>query len=236
VPVAAPAAPAQPAPIIGRSAPLGTAERVQADIGAYTKDAGGVATHQGAINTLQNAYKALQLADTGPGTQNLQAARAFLQSFGIATSATGDQATQWAEAHKYLMDYARTQGLLGGTDLQAQLAQGSNASTDIPKPAALAVVRNNIAKERMGIAQVMEAQGSTGYVDHTKTFAPGQDIRAYQADIMPPAELKEIEGLQKTNPAAFKKFQKSLDIARAHGLISDEDLAAQNQRIRAMGR
>jgi hypothetical protein len=236
-PVAAPARPPAAAPSgpLMAEPPLGTGERVKADIDAYTKDTASVATHQGNVNTLQNAYRALQLADTGPGTQNLQAARAFLQSFGIATSATGDQATQWAEAHKYLMDYARTQGLMGGTDLQAQLAQGSNASTDIPKPAALAVVRNNIAKERMAMAQVQEASGSTGYVDHTKTFLPSQDLRAYQADIMPPQELKQIEALQKTNPKAFAKFQRSLDIARAHGLISDEDLAAQNQRIRALG-
>ena len=234
-PVQPPPATSPPAPTIGRSAPLGTGERVTADIAAYTKNAGEVYVHQNNVNTLQNAYHALQLADTGPGTQNLQAARAFLQSFGIATSATGDQATQWAEAHKYLMDFARTQGGLGGTDLQAQLAQGSNASTDIPKPAALAVVRNNIAKERLQMAQVQEANGSNGYVEHTKNFAPSQDLRAYQADIMPPQELKQIEALQKTNPKAFEKFQKSLDIARAHGLISDEDLAAQNQRIRALG-
>ena len=233
---AAPPSSAAPVPTLGVSAPVGTGERVKADIDAYSKDAAAVTTHQGAINTLQNAYKALQLADTGPGTQNLQAARAFLQSFGIATSATGDQATQWAEAHKYLMDYARTQGGMGGTDLQLLASKDSNASTDIPKPAALTVVRNNIAKERMAIAQVQEANDSTGFVDHTKNFSPAQDQRAYQADIMPPAELKQIEALQKTNPAAFKKFQKSLDIARAHGLISDEDLAAQNQRIRALGR
>lgn len=236
-PVAPPAAPPAAAPPAGTppgfvpsGPPLGTGQKIEADIAAYSRDANAVAAHQNAIVSLQHAYQALQIANTGPGTADMTRALAFLQSTTGLPADLAAQPTNWALAHKYLMDYARQQGLAGGTDFQSQLSLSSNASVDIPKAAAMQVVRNNIAKERMAIAQVQDANGATGYLDYSSKFPTAQDQDAYQADLMPPEQLRRILALPKDSPA-FKKYQASLDIARKHGLILDDDLAAQNQRL-----
>lgn len=240
-PVVAPPAPAvtpQAPPMRpGFSAPAGYGQSVEADQKAYQADAGLVARHQDNINGLNKAYQALQIANTGPSTERVHNALAWLQAQGVPLPGGMDERTvAWAEAKKYLTAYALQAG--GGvSDAHDALSQAANASTDIPQQAALAVVRNNIARERMAIAQFQEAPNKTGlgYINHTGSFTPSQDLNAYQADLVPPEQLQQIQKMKTSDPAAFKRFSDSLDIAVHHGLISRAALQRQAQALQGQG-
>jgi hypothetical protein len=201
---------------------VGSPEAIAADVGRFKTDQAALPAAQTAVQSLQKAQHALELSNTGRGTESVHNIYAFLQSQNIPTpglSNTSDVAN-YDLAHKYLLDYARSQGAAAKTDLQLQTSEGANASTGISNAAALNVVKTNIGRERQKIAQVTEAPNPNGlgYGSHASSFANGTDPRGFAIDSYTPQEVSKM--VSSMTDAEKTKFYKSVGIAQRLKLLN----------------
>jgi hypothetical protein len=213
--------------------PLGAGETIAADVGKYKEDQFGIPQGQQRVQSLQKAQLALEASNTGRGSEGVHNMLATMQTLGIPTAGLADNVASYDTAHKYLMDYARTNGAAAHSDLQLQTAEGANASTGINQQAALDVVHTNIGRERQAIARNMEAPTTgVGYGAHSSKFSTATDPRGFAIDAYKPADLnpndpKSMVG--KMTETERAKFYKSVGIAKRLGLLNPATSAAPPQ-------
>lgn len=191
---------------------------------AYQRDvqeAGGYAQR---IQGLNKAYAALEKATTGPGTGRLQNFGAVLNSFGIKAPTNVDS---YAEANKYLQDYANRRGAdLGlGTDAARALVNAANPGVQTPKGAAESVLKVLQGLERMQASQVAAAQAEgippDKYADWRAKWNRSVDPSAF----VPEKLTKEgWEAKRKSMGERWPAYKRGLDAALAAGVLTASDL------------
>lgn len=181
------------------------------------------ANYRRAVFPLEQAIPALESlgkTGTGPGTDQLNAVKSFLQSAGVP----GIDATKiknYDEANKYLTDYVNQNGNTGTNDKLAAAFAG-NPSTKVSNAAAVDVAKSALSLSRMKQAQVLEFQ-NTGlpaaqYSNWSSKWGVSQDPRAYGYDLMSPeAQQKLTSGLKGPERA---KFLSSLTAAHNNQLLA----------------
>lgn len=223
------------APVAGP--PPGQASGQLKDVEYFKSDQQGIPARETATQSLEKALQALNITNSGVGTERLNRMKSFIQSmtpselnslgikpFEIATM-------NYDIAHKYLIDYARSQGAAGGTNLQLQTSQEANPSTGISNPAAIDIIKTNIGRERQNIAKTLGAPdpNGIGYGKHAAEFAGATDPRAFAFDMYTPAERKKILTEVDKSPISREKFEKSLALAVRLKLVKPDRGASNAQ-------
>ena len=202
------------------SPPLGTGEGIAANLDGYYKDLGGVQQHQTNVQNLQKAHDALEIVDTGAGSDGLAKMRAYATTLattlGIDPGSIGIQDMARADLEKYLTDYARQTASSGGTNLDQQLSTQSNASAHINASAARGVINTNIGKERVAAYAPQAGQPTTYLAD--KAALSNVDPRAFSFDMMTATERSAM--LTKMSDSEKTNFYRSLGIAQKSGMLN----------------
>lgn len=166
---------------------------------------------------------------TGPGAEELNNVKSFLQTLGIP-GFDQSKIKNFDEAHKYLTDWVMANGNASTNDkLAASFA--SNASTKISNAAAVDVAKSALAIRRMKKAQ-QEAFEATGlpesqYTRWASQWNAKQDPRVYGFDMMSPKQRMDV---LKSLPAAKRDaFMFDVQNAEQMGLIKPPAPAAKPQ-------
>lgn len=149
------------------------------------------------IYPLEQAIPALERlgkTGTGPGTEQVNQIKSFLQSVGVP-GIDVQKIKDYDEAHKYLMDWVTANGDTSTNDKLAA-AFSSNASTKISNAAAQDVAKAALALRRMKQAQLEEFEASglpeSQYGKWAAKWNREQDPRIYGWDYMNDAKKKEF--------------------------------------------
>lgn len=208
---------------------LGEAEeattRANISTTAFEKDRAEAGGYTQRIQGLNKASEALEKSLTGPGAAKVQQWRAVLDTFGIKTGAN-DSVNSYAEAQKYLQDYANRRGAeLGvGTDAGRALINAANPGVQTPQGAAKQVVNVIKGLERMQAAQVAaaEADGVTG--PEYNAWRAKWNRSVDPAAFAPPRLTKaEWQAKSKSMGDKWPAYQKGLRAAVSAGVISPSD-------------
>lgn len=177
-------------------------------------------TFQQDITPLQKAIvslEALGKTGTGPGTEQLNEIKSFLQSMGIP-GLDVENIKDFDEARKYLTQYAQAVGDTGTNDKLAASFAG-NPSVGISNAAAVDVAKTALALRRLQNAAVVSFQGSPDqYLKYATEFNASQDPRAYGLDLMTPENRNKLISSLKGDEKA--KFAQSLRKAMQLGLVT----------------
>lgn len=184
------------------------------------------AGYQSAVTPLEKAIPALEAlgsTGTGPGTEQLNEIKSFLQSMGMPI-ADADQIKNFDEARKYLVQFARGGGTGGDPNTNDKLAAAfaGNPSVGVSNAAAVDVAKTALSLARLQNAQVRAFQQSgqpeADYSKWAAQFNATQDPRAYGFDLMNPSQRGTfIKGLK---PDEKSKFVQSLRTAVQLGLVT----------------
>jgi len=187
-----------------------------ADQAEYIADQSKSPAIMAGIRPLQQALPLVrQLNDPnfGPLSKGWTEAKAALSQLGIIDPNTSDTAVR-QELGKYLLQYSANVKAAGRSDEGLAAAVGSNPSADtMTKPAVIATLTNQVARDRMDAALPMAAPGFQGYQKFKTGYYAGMDPDAFKFDLMTPQEQKAKLASLKGNPAATAKFRSSLAIA-----------------------
>jgi hypothetical protein len=176
-----------------------------------------------AIPALENLGK----TGTGPGTEQINQVKSFLQSSG-AGALLGIDPTKikdFDEAKKYLTDWVMATGSTGTNDKLAA-AFSSNANVGISNAAASDVAKSALSLRRMKQAQTVEFANTglpdSDYTKWASTWNIAQDPRAYGVDMMGPQQKQRLltNLNQPGNQADKARFLASLRIADSNRLTS----------------
>lgn len=171
---------------------------------------------KGRLLGLQNAQQALSKTTTGPGTEQFNTIKSFLNTnapgFAAALHIDPNQIKNYDEANKYLTMYtlnrANSLGPLTGDKLAAAIA--GNPNTHINQLAASELLKVNTALERMGqagtIAFNASGQPEGTYSQFISNWSHSVDPRAFMLDQLTGAEratlhkaLSTVEQVQLQN-------------------------------------
>lgn len=195
-------------------------------------DRGTAANYRREVFPLEQAIPALEnlgKTGTGPGTEQFNQIKSFLQSSG-AGSILGIDTTKiknFDEAKKYLTDWVMATGSTGTNDKLAA-AFSSNANTGISNAAASDVAKSALALRRMKQAQTAEFANTglpdSDYTKWASTWNIAQDPRAYGVDMMGPEQKQRLLANlnKKGNETDKARFLASLRIADANKLTSPQ--------------
>lgn len=151
---------------------------------------------------LQNAQQALGKTTTGPGTEQFNTIKSFLNTnapgFAAALHIDPNQIKNYDEANKYLTMYtlnrANSLGPLTGDKLAAAIA--GNPNTHINQLAASDLLKVNTALERMGqagtIAFNVSGQPEGTYSQFISNWSHSVDPRAFMLDQLTGAERSTL--------------------------------------------
>lgn len=179
----------------------GSAE-AQVQTGAGSGAALNEARHRGLnyrqeVFPLETAIPALEKlgkTGTGPGTDELNHVKSFLQSAGIP-GFDADKITKFDEAKKYLTDFVNQNGSTGTNDKLAAAFAG-NPSVNISNAAAVDVAKSALALRRMKQAQLVEFEKSglpdSDFTKWASRWQLGHDPRAYGFDLMSADQRKKV--------------------------------------------
>lgn len=187
-------------------------------------EAGGYAQRAQGLNL---AYDNLVKAETGPGAKKLQDFRAVFNTFGVNTPGSKAKVESYAEAQKYLQDYANRRGSeLGiGTDAGRALVNAANPGVQTPKGAALQVVNVIKGLERMQAAQVAAAQTEGVQPDQYASWRAKWNRSVDPAAFAPPKLDKAgWEAKRKAMGDKWPSYAKGLNAALAAGVLTAADL------------
>lgn len=199
------------------------------------------------LNMIDQALKDIKGASTGRGTAYVNDVLALakaqapwmLKIIGIDPSTI----TNYDSANKWMTQYAQAMAAANGghTDYQAMTTAAGNASTHIDEQAAINILHNARALEKMGKAKVLEYQkenpGNTGLNYNTWSatqWAPNADVRGFgvdEGDVK--ANLREIQGLKKSDPVAYRAIVQSMAHAANNGQLNKDALAQAMREMRA---
>lgn len=222
----APAAPRVAPGAVSMDAPMGLEERAKASGGLVAREYEDAANYRRQVMPLEQAIPALSklgTTGTGPGTDEVNKIKSFLQSAGAGQllGIDPDKIKNFDEAKKYLTDWVMATGSTGTNDKLAA-AFASNANVGISNAAAKDVAKTALALRRMKHAQVAEF-AQTGLPDGEYSrwalkFNREQDPRAYGFDLM----TRDAAGkfLKSMSAEDRKRFDASLAVAERNGLNS----------------
>lgn len=146
------------------------------------------------LETAIPALEKLGKTGTGPGTEQFNQVKSFLQSAGIPGLDT-DKIKDFDEAKKYLTDFVNQNGSTGTNDKLAAAFAG-NPSVSISNAAAVDVAKSALALRRMKQAQLVEFEKSglpdSEFTKWASRWQLGHDPRAYGFDLMSPAQRKKV--------------------------------------------
>ena len=205
----------------------GTAKGAVEQYNSLHAQIGGSATR---IYQLQKALTGLQGADTGPGSESVNATKSWLLAQSPAflkkylPGVDPNKIQSYDEANKYLTAYASgAAGTFGGhTDSQLATALSANASTHISNLAAQDVVKSNVALERMQQAQAQAFDQSGLNASQFNKWAVGWnkeiDPRVFVLDQLDSAkQTKMVNAMQ---PTERKKFWDQVFSASKAGFVT----------------
>ncbi len=182
------------------------------------------------VTPLEQAIPALSRLDkygTGPGTDEVNKIKSFLQSAGVGglLGIDPEKIKNFDEAKKYMVDWIMASGTsgAGGRNADALAAAfSSNPNVGISKAANADIAKVALSLRRMKYAQQAEFE-RTGlpegqYGKWASTWNAKQDPRAFGFDLMTgEAAKKFLKGL---SPQDRARFDRSLGIAEHHELTS----------------
>lgn len=200
------------------------------------------------LNMINQAIKDLKgSSGTGRGTAYVNDVKAFIKAQAPWVSKVigidPDSVTNYDSANKWMTQYAQAMAAANGghTDYQAMTTAAGNASTHIDEQAALNILHNARALEKMGIAKAQEYAkqnpGNTGLNYNTWSatqWAPNADVRGFgvdEGDIK--ANLREIQGLKKSDPVSYRAIVQSMAHAANNGQLNKDALAQAMREMRA---
>ena len=204
-------------------APLGVKARVAAAAQQYAADQTDAANFQQKNLALNKAYQALVRLGpqgTGPGKDQLNTVKAFLNAWG-APAGDVQNLSDFAEAKKYLVANLLANGDTATNDKLAATS-AANPTVDINNGAAQDIVATAIAQQRIGVARLRMAQAQG--IDESQypkwlanQFTPNLDPRAYEFDLLSPtAKAKLVNGM---SDPEFAAFQSQLADAQKYGYV-----------------
>jgi hypothetical protein len=236
-PAAAPAPPGVSSPIIQTPAgpgvvtslPAGQQQGIEADVTGYKNAQQAMPDQQRNLVAGESALQALQLAQSGPGTANVNRMKSFLLAQGIDLGAIDPNSTVAYEiARKNLLRFAQSSATRSGTDLGLATQLQSNANVDTMLPQANEhILKQDIGLARQRIAQTLTAPaGGTGqsefgngYGQHVQNFTAQTDPVAFDWDLLTPAERQaHLDEISKTQ-GGMDKWRRSMRIARDTGVL-----------------
>lgn len=146
------------------------------------------------LETAIPALERLGKTGTGPGKEELNHVKSFLQSAGVP-GLNVQNIKDFDEAKKYLTDFVNQNGNTGTNDKLAASFAG-NPSVNISNAAAVDVAKSALTLRRMKQAQLVEFE-KTGLPDSEYTkwasrWNVGHDPRAYGFDLMTPDQRKKV--------------------------------------------
>lgn len=140
------------------------------------------------------ALEKLGKTGTGPGTEETNHIKSFLQSAGVP-GFDADKIKTFDEAKKYLTDFVNQNGNTGTNDKLAASFAG-NPSVGISNAAATDVAKSALALRRMKQAQLVEFEKSglpdSEYAKWAGHWQLNHDPRAFGFDMMTPAQRKNV--------------------------------------------
>lgn len=182
--------------------PVPGAAEAQVQTGAGSGAALNDARHRGLnyqqeVFPLEAAIPALEKlgkTGTGPGTEEFNHVKSFLQSAGIP-GLDADKIKSFDEAKKYLTDFVNQNGNTGTNDKLAASFAG-NPSVGISNAAAVDVAKSALSLRRMKQAQLVEFEKSglpdSEYTKWASQWNLSHDPRAFGFDLMAPAQRKKV--------------------------------------------
>lgn len=188
------------------------------------------ANYRREVMPLENAIPALQelgKTGTGPGAEQLNQFKSFLQTVGAGDVLKIDpeKIKDFDKAQKYLVDWANTMSS-GQTNDRLAATFSSNPNTHMSNAAAVDVAKTALSLRRMQQAQVQEFMrthpaGSEGqYLRWASDWNKTQDPRAYGFDMLGTDQQKKLLASMKTPERA--KFIASLQTAERHELTAPQ--------------
>lgn len=202
------------------------AQKVAGDASADQFSKEGLASSQFNNRTLP-LTKAIPLLEslgaegTGPGSDTINHIKSFLQTQGFPIG-DSNKIMKFDEAKKYLTDYVNQTGNSGTNDKLAAAFAG-NPSVEISNAAAADVAKTALAMQRYNNAMFksFESKGLTPdkYADHARQFSSDIDPRAFGLDLMSPDARKKMAAEMPPGSKEREKFNKSLAIAVATGMV-----------------
>lgn len=208
------------------AAPLGEAEGAREAAGQsgtqLATDRSNAADFTRQVFPLEQAIpklEALGKTGTGPGTEQVNEIKSFLQSAGIP-GFDPEKVKNFDEAKKYLTDWVMANGNVATNDkLAASFA--SNANVNISNAAAVDVAKAALALRRMKQAQVAAFEATnlpeSQYTRWASDWNRKQDPRVYGFDLMTP---KKRADLIKALPSGKREtFMLGVQEAAKFGLI-----------------
>lgn len=220
---------AQPAPGVATSAPTGAEEQTKAEQESYNADVKQMPDFSRRATAGQAALEALKLVgSTGPLTDKFARLYAFAQAQGINPGVSPNDYTSPAAYQvlaKNLLRFAQDNASRStNTDLglSTQLKGNANVEDMLPSANRHVLIQDmGLLRQRMALTKGQEASG-VGYRERTKNFPTETDANAFAWDLMEPNErqtyLKKIDPDGKHSSDAFKKWAKSMQIARDQGV------------------
>jgi hypothetical protein len=140
------------------------------------------------------ALEKLGKTGTGPGTEQFNQVKSFLQSAGIP-GLDVDKIKNFDEAKKYLTDFVNQNGNTGTNDKLAASFAG-NPNVGISNAAAVDVAKSALSLRRMKQAQLVEFEKSglpdSDYTKWASQWNVGHDPRAYGFDLMSVDQRKKV--------------------------------------------
>jgi hypothetical protein len=176
------------------------------------------------------ALEKLGKTGTGPGTEEFNHIKSFLQSAGIP-GLDVDKIKNFDEAKKYLTDFVNQNGNTGTNDKLAAAFAG-NPSVGVSNAAAVDVAKSALALRRMKQAQLIEFEKSglpdSEFAKWASRWQIGHDPRAFGFDLMSPeARKKVIESFPEGKngaPGARDLFKLQVQEAHKAGIINPNGL------------
>ena len=229
-------------PIAPSLTPAAQAAGTEAGTGAgqmWNNDSNAANGYATRMFTLNKALSGLQNANTGPGSDGLNAAKSFLLAQtpgGLGKYLPGvdpNKIASYDEANKYLMQYAIGQaGALGqGTDGKLAATLSGNSNTHISNLAAQDVVKANMGLERMRQAQVQQFNASglppNQYPQWSTQWNKQIDPAVFVWDSMDPA--KKAAAAQSMSPQQRQAFTTQYNWAMQNKFVDGPQQAPQGQ-------
>jgi hypothetical protein len=189
----------------------------------------------GTLANLRNLDIALPLVeklnhkDFGPGSPGYANLRRTLITVG-AIDPNNTDVPDREQVHKYLLKYATLAQNSGRSDQALGAALNSNPNIDLTQTSNLHLIKNQIALDKMEAARPsifkIEHPNSYDLVDYPNygpKYYNNIDRRVFSYDKLNADERRAlIDSLGGEKSAAYKKFAKSYDLAKAAGFITPE--------------
>lgn len=178
--------------------------------------------YQSNVFPLEQAIPALEKlgkTGTGPGTEELNHVKSFLQSAGIP-GLDPEKIKNFDEAKKYLTDFVNQNGNTGTNDKLAASFAG-NPSVNISNAAAVDVAKAALSLRRMKQAQLVEFEKSgkpdSEFTKWASQWNLAHDPRAYGFDMMTAEQRKKV--LSEMPESKQQLFMMAVQDAASHGII-----------------